>query len=978
MGTKYNFGMAKIQFSSLSLLAISLAGVAARQVTYQAPNVWNDCWVGCGGRGGRCWTGACGQNGYCCTGIPGNRHNGDCPAGGVQHLQWNGGGVIGSGAATCVQEIVITTTRRTTTTTKKPTQAPIVEPTNGFFMKYWSNWQFLNFDIKAFKVASIEACMQQCQNNKQCKAIAFFNEGFMSFLTPKAVADDKMNCILKSGTGAGPMDNLAATGVSAGVIGTFTPPKMPPGEPKIWGKQLASPTAASECAGPTCSPDPDTCDASTPTKFCNWGGMAFGFTENLVNQAAASSQEKCWAACLNFKGCKAASYDTKNRWASNCFMYSKVSSGQVTTFDGFTSGWFCGSGPDPLPEDPSDDCWTPPKFPPPPGQTTTPEPVTTTEATTTTKAPPPTCVGGAMGFCRVFGDPHFRTTDGKSYDNHSTGQFTMAAYDGTRAPKFSVKIYLTRRWPCKGLSMVERFWVRFASEDGCGEYEVEGWLANPAMCGNDRWTRQQNRITTKVTFIDYKTGRRGAAQTGEWRVGRSSVCRTHTGMHMHTWFGLSFSYGNWDWDAKLNIPGCYRRLLVIPGVCSNFDGWSGNDLGWPPRGRRALLDFDSEKIQLSEPTALARQRREEPTCDSRANIESRCALMSKADSFSQCQAKFPTDGEFGFEANCVFDICTEESLGFGGDSDACEPIRSYAQMCMSNMPNELSKGDKICNWVKETNCAPECPANSTYQPCADMCRDVRTCGTRSPVPKDCPDVKLESMCVCNEGFYLLNEECVPESECGCVTDEQAVVEEGFKATTCWDSCTCTNGAYTCESHPEGTIIEGCSDDPSQEYPITGPVDGIDDDRFVAEEDAVAEEDDAEEEEEEEEKDPVEELVEMTDAFKAKMKEEFKDSKFARLVYNPVIKVRNRMKNVYHRFKCPILKERALMRYGGPCPDLIKTLNDVIDWNLEHVAECDDPRGVMTKRAKNYNKQLQKAKKRMEDKCTNKFALANKD
>merc|ERR1712050_215670 len=118
MGTKYNFGMAKIQFSSLSLLAISLAGVSARQVTYQAPNVWNDCWVGCGGRGGRCWTGACGQNGYCCTGIPGNRHNGDCPAGGVQHLQWNGGGVIGSGAATCVQEIVITTTRRTTTTTK--------------------------------------------------------------------------------------------------------------------------------------------------------------------------------------------------------------------------------------------------------------------------------------------------------------------------------------------------------------------------------------------------------------------------------------------------------------------------------------------------------------------------------------------------------------------------------------------------------------------------------------------------------------------------------------------------------------------------------------------------------------------------------------------------------------------------------------------------------------------------------------------
>ena len=119
--------------------------------------------------------------------------------------------------------------------------------------------------------------------------------------------------------------------------------------------------------------------------------------------------------------------------------------------------------------------------------------------------------------------------------------------------------------------------------------------------------------------------------------------------------------------------------------------------------------------------------------------------------------------------------------------------------------------NKICNWATETGCAPECPANSHYEPCADVCRDVRTCGDRSPVPRDCPQVELESMCVCNEGYALLNEKCVPETECGCVTDEQAVVEEGYTAETCWDKCKCEKGLYSCEKiADDAKKPEGCS------------------------------------------------------------------------------------------------------------------------------------------------------------------------
>ena len=72
---------------------------------------------------------------------------------------------------------------------------------------------------------------------------------------------------------------------------------------------------------------------------------------------------------------------------------------------------------------------------------------------------------------------------------------------------------------------------------------------------------------------------------------------------------------------------------------------------------------------------------------------------------------------------------------------------------------------------KETGCAKECGANAHWSACVDTCRDLRTCGDRSPVPKDCGEAEFESMCVCDHGFYLLDGECVPESECGCVTDE---------------------------------------------------------------------------------------------------------------------------------------------------------------------------------------------------------------
>merc|ERR1712048_203530 len=145
-----------------------------------------------------------------------------------------------------------------------------------------------------------------------------------------------------------------------------------------------------------------------------------------------------------------------------------------------------------------------------------------------------------------------------------------------------------------------------------------------------------------------------------------------------------------------------------------------------------------------------------------------------------------------------------------------------------------------------------------------------------------------------------------------------------------------------------------------------------------------EEDNVEEDGEEEEKDPVDELVENTDDFKDLIVEAFgKTNKFAKLLYAPLLRLRNRMKNSYHRFKCPVQEARYYnwhltygLRFNGPCPTLLEKLDEVMKWNDEHVADCNDPKGKMSKKAKSFNKNLGKIKKRMEDKCVQKFKLVN--
>ena len=63
-----------------------------------------------------------------------------------------------------------------------------------------------------------------------------------------------------------------------------------------------------------------------------------------------------------------------------------------------------------------------------------------------------------------------------------------------------------------------------------------------------------------------------------------------------------------------------------------------------------------------------------------------------------------------------------------------------------------------------------CPANSHYELRTPMCPE--TCVNPDKTQITCNETGFVEGCLCNDGFILSDEECVPLSECGCLVETE--------------------------------------------------------------------------------------------------------------------------------------------------------------------------------------------------------------
>lgn len=90
--------------------------------------------------------------------------------------------------------------------------------------------------------------------------------------------------------------------------------------------------------------------------------------------------------------------------------------------------------------------------------------------------------------------------------------------------------------------------------------------------------------------------------------------------------------------------------------------------------------------------------------------------------------------------------------------------------------------------MSSVSAAITCPANSHYEPCAAAC--PATC-VDPMAPATCSLPCVEG-CVCDSGYLLYNDRCVPSQQCGCWHNGQhyPVGSEFWTDNTCSSKCTC--------------------------------------------------------------------------------------------------------------------------------------------------------------------------------------------
>ncbi|XP_019607131.2 kielin/chordin-like protein isoform X1 [Rhinolophus sinicus] len=329
--------------------------------------------------------------------------------------------------------------------------------------------------------------------------------------------------------------------------------------------------------------------------------------------------------------------------------------------------------------------------------------------------------------CMAFGDPHYRTFDGRLL--HFQGSCSYVLAKDCRGGDFSVHV----------------------TNDDRGRSGV-AWTQEVAVLLGDVAVRLlQGRVVT----VD---GRPVDLPFLQERLLYVEL-RGHT-VILHTQPGLQVL---WDGQSQVevSVPGSYRGQIC--GLCGNFNGFAQDDLQGP---EGLLLPTEAafgnswqvlEGLGPSRPCSKGREVDPCRTAGYRARREAnaRCGVL-KSSPFSRCHAVVPPEPFF---AACVYDLC---ACGPGSSADTClcDALEAYASHCRQAGATPAWRGPTLCvvgcpldrGFVFD-ECGPPCPRTCFNQhvPLGELAAHcVRPC-----VPG----------CQCPAGLVEHEAHCIPPEAC---------------------------------------------------------------------------------------------------------------------------------------------------------------------------------------------------------------------
>ncbi|XP_039180790.1 zonadhesin [Crotalus tigris] len=379
--------------------------------------------------------------------------------------------------------------------------------------------------------------------------------------------------------------------------------------------------------------------------------------------------------------------------------------------------------------------------------------------------------------CVVSGDPHYTTYDGRLF--HFMGNCTYLLTATCNAtpdqPTFQIQTTNEHRGSNTKVSYLK-------------SVNVTVYGTQIVLLKARRVTVDGKRVTLPVSVVG----------------GQVSVRLSGTFVRVQTDFGLSVRFDG-NHHAEVSVPSSYFGKLC--GLCGNFNGQAGDD-NLMPNGTSAGTDDNQLGKSWLVPNigdASCTDSKDPEECNPDIAAEAQgptsCGILTDPKGpFAPCHGKVAPEGAF---ENCFYDLCETD----GDAGMLCFALQAYADRC--------AQAGVTIVWRNSTFCPLSCPPGSSYSSCGPAC--PATCTDAAP-RDSCPALPCVEGCVCDQGFVLSGDQCVPLDQCGCTDADghyHVVGESWMGDLNCTQRCSCAAG--------DNITCEGWSCSPVQEC---RPVDGL--------------------------------------------------------------------------------------------------------------------------------------------------------